>query len=125
MKNNSNYSLFLQLFCMFNAVVPVFTKNSGYIPELNTIAESCCQHTASWDDPFSLMCRNCAYYTISLGEEMNHYYYTTDDGPDSEITCINHYRNNVFCSGKNNENGGRPYYSAHCDESCINRYKTC
>ena len=46
MKNNSNYSLFLQLFCMFNAVVPVFTKNSGYIPELNTIEESCCQHTA-------------------------------------------------------------------------------
>ena len=46
MKNNPKYSFFLQLFCILNVIVPVFTINSGYIPELNTVAQSCCQHTA-------------------------------------------------------------------------------
>ena len=125
MKINSKSNLFYLIayfLYLSNTFVCIFGL-TGYIPELNKVGETCCTHTASWDDPFTLMCRNCLYYTISLGEDIDHYYYNNANTPTYEIKCYSSLSNKAMCVGKNNENGGRPYYSANCNETCIDEYK--
>lgn len=120
--------LFLQYFvtgqngAMNNQNSFLFT---GYIPSLYNGPNECCKHNANWDDGFTLMCQTCAFDVINKEREGLTYKYLKNNETLYEITCTKTSYNKVQCRGKNNENGGRPYYQSTCDNSCIPNLKFC
>merc|ERR1712134_52958 len=87
-------------------------QSSGYSSPLYT--GSCCKHNARWDDQFTLMCKTCAYDTIVAGKSTKKYSWSSGGKVKYEITCAKSGSAGVSCAGKNNDNGGRPRYSATC-----------
>merc|ERR1711968_6811 len=87
-------------------------QSSGYSSPLYT--GSCCKHNARWNDQFTLMCKTCAYDTIVAGKSTKKYSWSSGGKVKYEITCAKSGSAGVSCAGKNNDNGGRPRYSATC-----------
>ena len=101
----------------FLNIIRVLSNLNGYYPALTS--NTCCNHNAPWDDPFTLMCTSCSYDLFSLGKKVDYKYYSNNNAL-YEISCTANSVNSVICSGKNNQNGGTPYYTASCNITCIN-----
>ena len=91
----------------------------GYVPDLYNGPADCCTHSAPWDDPFTLMCQTCAYDVLGEGQTGITYKWYDDDAIQFQLTCSANSGSSVFCSGQNNQNGGSPWYTANCEETCL------
>merc|ERR1712224_991866 len=60
------------------------------------------------------MCKTCAYDTIVAGKSTKKYSWSSGGKVKYEITCAKSGSAGVSCAGENNDNGGRPRYSATC-----------
>ena len=104
----------------FLNIATVLSNLNGYHPELNS--DRCCKHNAQWDDPFTLMCKSCSYDLFYSGKKVDYKYYSNNNALYEISRSVNSITS-VICNGKNNQNGGRPYYTASCNETCINLKK--
>ena len=93
-----------------------------YEPSLYNGPDNCCKHTANWDDPFTLMCQTCAYDNLGLLNIGKTYKYYKNNNVAYKVGCSSTGTNTVYCKGTNNENGGKPTYTARCDDSCLSNY---
>jgi len=91
--------------------------NNGYSSPL--YSGDCCKHNAPWDDQFTLMCKTCAYDILVKGAAPKKYSWSSGGKVRYEIKCAANGDTAVRCSGSNNDNGGRPSYSAKCSSSCM------
>ena len=60
---------------------------NGYVPALYETPPNCCEHTAAWDDPFTLMCQTCAYDIFAMGNRDITYKYYENNIVNYEVTC--------------------------------------
>ena len=108
--------------CVPATAVPTEAPSlDGYVPELDNGPGDCCTHTAAWDDQFTLMCQTCAYDVVVRGLTGTTYKWYASGAVQYQLTCASGWgamAGKAFCSGQNNQNGGRPSYMATCLPSC-------